>query len=394
MNMTKMGRWTACALVLAGLAARAAEEKEWQLTVLFENQEALSTFVINWLSPSTFAEVLSGIPPDADRTFGVSAGGTCVFVDEAFTDLTASAQPSRLGLLPVYPLEARWDLAKNSLGVYCGETLIYDVPVTGGISSTPDREELVRAAYGIPPEWLSGSALTEWYAARDPRRVVLRLNLIPQSAYSVYGGLEDNAPVASGEDDGRVRTAMIQRDAAKGSVGLGWTWRDAPLNTRLHVFASPSLSSSEWRLVNNVMYPTPFSFASWVSPEPSLFFFAADDKDSNGDGLSDAMALYHYGLNPNRWSTAGGGISDREMIFRFGLSPFLSNQSGDGYSDDEVVNFMHADPTMAKPGAVSSVRYYYDADGRLTGAFSGENAGAVTRKLSPANNVKEQINHP
>ena len=292
-------------------------------------------------------------------------------------------------------MEIRWDLIQNTPVVYSGDLLIYELPTTGGISDASTRENLTRAAYGEPPDWLSGDTLTQWYAARDPRRINLRLNFVPLSAYLEHGGLEANAPTPSGETSENSRTVMIQYDSGRGAVNLGLDWPDALQNTQMDIFASPSLSNPEWRLVNRVIFPEIFSFASWVSPEPSMFFFAApDNTDSNHDGISDAMARHHFGLNPNRWSTLGGGISDRDLIFKYGLDPKLGNTSGDGYGLDEKILFMKSDPVVPKPGASASIRYYYDSDGRLTGAFSGENAGALTRKLSPANNIVRHVNHP
>ena len=123
-------------------------------------------------------------------------------------------------------------------------------------------------------------------------------------------------------------------------------------------------------------------------PSRSAFFRAADIRDSDGDGLSDAAEKWVTGTDPGNPDTDGDGISDGDER-ALGLNPLNPDTDGDGYDDGEEL-LAGTDPLTPNPGAAASVRYHYDEDGRLTGSYAGSNAGAVTRQLSPAGNVTRQ----
>ena len=92
------------------------------------------------------------------------------------------------------------------------------------------------------------------------------------------------------------------------------------------------------------------------------------------------------GTDPNKWDSAGTSLGDYARLFLYGLSATNRDSNGDGMDDDEAM-LGGLDPNAWNTGAdPGSIRYYYDADDRVAGTFSGSPSGAAVYKVSPAGN--------
>ena len=110
------------------------------------------------------------------------------------------------------------------------------------------------------------------------------------------------------------------------------------------------------------------------------------DQDSDGDGIPDFLEMNITGTDPGKWDSAGLSLGDYQRFFIYGLSGTNRDSNADGMDDDEAI-LSGLDPKALNTGAdAGSIRYYYDADDRVAGAFSGSPAGAVSYTVSPAGN--------
>lgn len=64
---------------------------------------------------------------------------------------------------------------------------------------------------------------------------------------------------------------------------------------------------------------------------------SAQDKDTDGDGLTDEEEV-ELGTNPNKIDTDEDGLFDREEVKVYGTDPLNPDTDGDGYSDGEEVD--------------------------------------------------------
>ena len=131
-----------------------------------------------------------------------------------------------------------------------------------------------------------------------------------------------------------------------------------------------------------------------VSEEDSQFFTAVRSvRDSDGDGIPDAVETYVLGSNPGKSDTSGDGLSDWEKAYRLDLDPTVRDSAGDGVSDAEKIA-AGTDPRIAlSPAQIAaasrSIRYTYDDDDRLTGTWFGLGGASTTTDLTPAGNPED-----
>lgn len=171
-----------------------------------------------------------------------------------------------------------------------------------------------------------------------------------------------------------------------------WTSAVSLTNDALDVFGVTNLLSARWEYLGAVSV-TPASGSAdfdilcssltngW---EGSGFFRIATQEDSDGDGLSDAYERL-VSLTDGRLSDSeGDGLSDFIELFTYGTDALLRDTDSDGYDDDEEI-LAGTDPKQTTEGARDTIRYYYDADDRLIGGYSG--SGAVKLEVNPAGNA-------
>lgn len=161
-------------------------------------------------------------------------------------------------------------------------------------------------------------------------------------------------------------------------------------NCCVDLFWKESLLDPWWSLAMTTPTETG-TFRMQIACSLSNAFFRAGnaDIDSDGDGIPDDRELLMYGTNPLLSDSDGDGLSDFDELFVCHTNPLLRDTDGDGMDDDEEAR-AGTDPNAANTGAgASSIRYYYDADDRLTGAYggSGSGGGAGTYANTPSGNT-------
>ncbi|MGI6494561.1 MAG: hypothetical protein ACOX5G_00435 [Kiritimatiellia bacterium] len=326
-------------------------------------------------------------PPGGIR-FGISHPPVS-FDPAAFAALTNASPPRTLAGVPAWPLRIVETQSASRVWIATAGGL----PVRTSAVPAYDPEAWSRAAYGDPPGWLSGADLERWYRERARDRIELGLTLIPAERFDEYlenlrsaatnGPAGPAAPVPPA-DTSRVAFALVA-PSDPGRFGFTlYTPGDLPVDifTRTNPAAGPL-----WNYAGTVQATAPFTPAAVAAPHAALFLLSArGDIDTDGDGIPDGMEMLHFGTDPLLWDTSGGGLSDWVKIYRYGLDPLLRDSDGDGCPDDEEL-LAGTDPAQATPGAASgAIRYYRDADDRVTAVYTGMDGGAATAAPTPAGN--------
>ncbi len=168
----------------------------------------------------------------------------------------------------------------------------------------------------------------------------------------------------------------VDRGTNAVALGIAWPESMAFTNGCLDVFGSHVLLSNAWtRLAvvdvsaahSNAVVELPFALFPTNAMEETAFFVAADQSDSDGDWISDAMERLVLGTNPLFTDTDGDGLSDGEEL-AFGIDPISGDTDGDGLTDVEErgrarvletfewidtsgLKALHGDGSVSGPGA-------------------------------------------
>ena len=157
-------------------------------------------------------------------------------------------------------------------------------------------------------------------------------------------------------------------------------------NKGVDVYGKRSLTDDCWVYKGMMVGNANASFAGFTATNESYFAKVDNSSaDTDSDGIVDAAESGVYGTNPNSAYSSGDILTDWEKIFRWGLNPLKKDTDFDGYDDVEEI-LMGTNPLVPDAAAATSIRYSYDADDRLIGAFYGGDGGGETIKLSPAGN--------
>jgi hypothetical protein len=157
---------------------------------------------------------------------------------------------------------------------------------------------------------------------------------------------------------------------------------------RVDFFAIYSLTNFPWSLLDTTPTTSGTFRVQCVTSATNAFFRAGNaDIDSDGDDVPDDREMLLYGTNPALWDSDGDNLADYAELFTHGTNPFRRDTDNDGMDDDEEL-LAGTNPLVANGGTpTTSIRFYYDTDDRLTGAFPGTGSGAVLCPNTPAGNL-------
>ena len=117
--------------------------------------------------------------------------------------------------------------------------------------------------------------------------------------------------------------------------------------------------------------------------------------DSCGGGViavgtgAETVCAYDVRSRLARRTAADGLLDGEELAGVPPPDPLDHDTDGDGYPDGEEL-LAGSSPVAHDSGAGTTIRYYYDIDDRLTGAYSGAAAATSASTLSPAGNPSRQ----
>jgi hypothetical protein len=351
--------------------------------------DRLSNSVMVVYPPGRFA-----IPQDAGL-FVFSTNGEIAANIDWLEPTTALGVPLyKMGVIETQLTERSWIYMGVSDGTNC---LAFR---TNAVPTGFDPQAWVRSTYGDPPAYLSGTDLTEWYADHERNRAILGLTLISTAHVTALQdalqAAEVNSTNAPGADPA---VPLWPADTTRLSFANVWvspsspstlnTWIYSPASRPVAVLSRTNLvgASTDWRMRGCFNATPPFNlWHASMSPTASFFLGGFLDQDSDADGIPDLIELKVTGTNPYQWDSAGSSLGDYARYFIYDLSTTNRDANGDGMDDDEAIQ-AGLNPNAWNTGAGNdSIRYYYDADDRVAGAFSGSPAGAANYKLSPAGN--------
>ena len=241
------------------------------------------------------------------------------------------------------------------------------------------------SVYGTPPSWITGTALTKWYSERRRDRIRFRLTLVPSDLYPRY--LANRKTLVEEFETQNVNAipvfSCLSPNVPFGGFGFQvYSSADMVVN----VFGKKSLTDSQWKYLGSVETVSSLTPALFGVTGDSYFLMSENgNKDSDRDGISDAIENYYFNTDPLKWDTGNSGISDGAKLYRLGLSPFVRDTDGDGYDDEEEIR-SGTNPKSVDSGASGTVRYFYDEDDRLEATYSDRNGGGIVYDMTSAGN--------
>lgn len=170
---------------------------------------------------------------------------------------------------------------------------------------------------------------------------------------------------------------------------------------KIDIYATHDVDTNVWELVGN--YDIAPNETNIVDAVPlcmlpfqmfdRLFLVLGTRVDLDGDGLIDAREKLMYGTSQFLADTDGDGLLDgEELAFSPQIDPLVADTDGDGYTDGEEI-LADTSPLSYNGGAGMTIRYFYDDDDRLTGAFAGSAQSSSCATLSSAGNPVRLIQH-
>ncbi len=333
------------------------------------------------------------IYPTGAFRFGINCGMSTFADGSDLAALTNQFNVTTAFGVPVYRINVIETQGTTRVWLYMGTN---DVAFhTNDAPASFNSEEWTRIAYRHdPPSYLTGTNLARWYADRDRARLFLMMTLVNSNDWPTLDAARSAAATNAPESGAQPPTLPpdTNRLAFAGIEGLGSDirlWLYSPATRPVVVFTRSDLTGpvSGWTYAGNLGAVPTFNLWQTAADQSNAFFNAGfSDVDSDGDGIPDIVELLVTGTDPFTWDSAGTSLGDYARYFIYGLLPSGRDLNGDGMDDDESI-LAGLDPNAWNTGADAiSIRYYYDADDRVAGAFSGSPAGAVVYKISPAGN--------
>jgi len=351
--------------------------------------DQLSNSVMAIYPPGRFA-----IPQDGGL-FVFSTNGEIAANIDWLEPTTALGVPLyKMGVIETQLNARSWIYMGASDGTHC---LAFR---TNAVPTGFDPQAWVRSVYGDPPAYLYGTDLTEWYSDHERNRAILGMTLISEAhVTALQEALEASESNATNSPGADPAVPLWPADTNSLSFANLWTstssantlnlWIYSPASRPVAVLARETLlgASTDWQMRGYFSATPPFNlWHASMGVAASFFMMGYLDQDGDGDGIPDLIELKMTGTNPFQWDSAGSSLGDYARYFIYGLSTTNRDANGDGMDDDEAIQ-AGLNPADWNTGADNdSIRYYYDADDRVAGAFSGSPAGTANYKLSPAGN--------
>jgi YD repeat-containing protein len=348
---------------------------------------------------------------DLDLTFlmpgpeyGINhSGGMAVFDPQDFEGWLDYLEPSEVNGVTVYAVtvsedpETRYTIFRNSLG----EVLS---------SLAPDQNYYPLAWLAAwRPELYAENADPDtraWYEALcDPARVSVTFYLLPvesveDMALARLASKADgrnigmNMMMGEGLPEPVTNLVIFAFEQVTNGMALGIGWPEEFTNN-LEVFACTNLAPTGWYVASTNLSTAGTNSLWWVdtsitsNTESQFYRVGNADQDTDNDGLTDARERMMYGTAEDNADTDGDGMNDGFEIVN-GLDAFqddgMGNPDGDGFVNAEEC-VKGTDATSATSGGGGAqVRFYYDLDDRLTGAFFATN-GATQYGYGAADNI-------
>ena len=150
----------------------------------------------------------------------------------------------------------------------------------------------------------------------------------------------------------------VSRGTNSVALGLAWPPAISFTNDCIDLYGSWRLSTNGWaRLAevdvssaaSNAVVELQFSSFPTNAMEETAFFAAADQSDSDSDGLSDAFESLVSGSSPSMQDTDGDGLPDGDEVV-MGSSPSSSDTDGDGLSDSAEAGAVEVVPSPSWKG--------------------------------------------
>ena len=258
-----------------------------------------------------------------------------------------------------------------------------------------DPTQWVQRAYSHnAPDYLTGDDLTQWFADRDRSRFGFGFTFVNANDWPTLQALlaapMDNPPPGTWSPPFPSDTNHLSFVGIRSSTTTPNTmdlWLYSPAAYPMAVVMSSNLTAKLWSLYGSFAAVPAFNLYSVPCNMSEAFFeLGSVDVDSDGDGLPDFIESNVTGADPYKWDSAGTSLGDFARMFVFGLSTTNRDSNGDGMDDDEAI-LAGLDPNAPNTVAgAASIRYYYDADDRVSATFSGSSAGAAVYTVSPAGN--------
>jgi hypothetical protein len=277
----------------------------------------------------------AAIYPEGPFRFALNQG-LLTFPDGGdISALTNVLNASTVFGVTVYPLSVveTQDASRIWLCIGTNGVPVHTNAVPGGF----DPEAWVRLAYRHdPPEYLSGTNLTQWYGDRDRSRLYLTITLVNSNDWPTIQAAEEAAATnnpASGAppptlppDTNNLAFAGIQMSQTN-TVGL---WIYTPSNRPVAILSRPTLTAitNAWAILGSLNAVSPFEFWQTTAQAETGFYLAGfNDLDSDSDGIPDFLEMYVFGTNPDNADSDGDGISDYDEIFIFGTDPWNNDNT-------------------------------------------------------------------
>ena len=216
---------------------------------------------------------------------------------------------------------------------------------TGGVAATwaiaYDAGAWITNNFGAMPSYIAADSTNaaQWIADRTPDHMIATLSFMSTNALATYYASMTNS-AGSGLDTNGAGVSLL--NLYSNSIALVGTKSASPIAMYLHapasvtnlgVFGTADLVNGPWQLLATVPHSGDPVFWSFAGLDAARAFALGDMKDSDGDGLADAVELFTTHTDPANADTDGDGLTDGQEIRATGSKPLQFSSANDGLGD-------------------------------------------------------------